>query len=88
MQSYTVDLAGVRRIDELHDRLGEGLRLPDWYGRNLDALFDHLTEMEGQLFIDGIEEIDEDLKPYVDRFRAVLQDAKEANPLIQIVIGS
>lgn len=32
---------------EAHEHLAEQLALPDYYGRNLDALYDVLTEREG-----------------------------------------
>ena len=41
---YFVDLTGVENRTELHDRIEQELPVPDWYGRNLDALYDVLTE--------------------------------------------
>jgi ribonuclease inhibitor len=32
---------------EAHEHLAQQLALPDYYGRNLDALYDVLTEREG-----------------------------------------
>ncbi len=43
-QVYYVDLAGVSTKDEFHKLLAEVLPLPDYYGGNLDALYDVLTE--------------------------------------------
>jgi ribonuclease inhibitor len=34
--------------DDFHDAIAEGLALPHWYGRNLDALWDVLTGMVGR----------------------------------------
>ena len=31
--------------DMLHDTLAAALDFPDWYGRNLDALYDCLTDL-------------------------------------------
>ena len=33
--------------EHLHDTLLKELELPEWYGRNLDALYDCLTELTG-----------------------------------------
>ncbi len=33
--------------DEMHSYLKEKFQLPDYYGRNLDALYDCLSEEEG-----------------------------------------
>ena len=39
-------LDGALGLDAIHDQLAETLHFPDYYGRNLDALFDCLTEIE------------------------------------------
>ena len=43
----TVILEGSRMIDRVavHNHLAERLQLPSYYGRNLDALYDVLTEL-------------------------------------------
>jgi RNAse (barnase) inhibitor barstar len=40
-----VVLAPSASTGEFYDRLASALRLPDWFGRNLDALWDVLTEL-------------------------------------------
>ena len=85
MEIYKVDLAGVTGIAQLHDRLAEALPLPEWYGRNLDALNDALSEMQGEILIQGIEEADDDMTDYLDRFQAVCIDADRDNPLLRIM---
>jgi ribonuclease inhibitor len=40
----SIDLAKVDPIEKLHARLKRSLHLPDYYGANLDALYDVLTE--------------------------------------------
>lgn len=39
-----IDLGGIKNKSDLHDLLSESLHFPEYYGRNLDALFDLLTE--------------------------------------------
>lgn len=43
----TVKLDGARLCDreEAMDTLGAALALPEWWGRNLDALYDCLTDL-------------------------------------------
>ena len=45
----TIVIDGERMLNRraAHDHLAERLSLPDYYGRNLDALYDLLTEREG-----------------------------------------
>ena len=39
-----IDLAQVKSRTDLHDLLARNLDFPDYYGKNLDALFDCLTD--------------------------------------------
>jgi RNAse (barnase) inhibitor barstar len=58
---HTVEHAGWRfghlegaRIEtrlELHEAVSEALVLPDWYGRNLDALADVLRDVDGRMLL-------------------------------------
>ena len=41
---FTVDFKDVHTYFDVHERLFEGLELPDYYGANLDALWDCLTD--------------------------------------------
>ena len=41
---FAIDLAGVATAAELHRRVRAVLPCPEWYGDNLDALYDLLTE--------------------------------------------
>ena len=42
-----LDARRMEERGEAHAYLRERLDLPDYYGRNLDALYDCLTEMSG-----------------------------------------
>lgn len=44
-----------------HDYLMEALDLPDYYGKNLDALYDCLTEIECEIELVNAGEVDEDI---------------------------
>lgn len=50
-REYRIDLKGVRSMKALHARLDGKLPFPEGYGRNLDALYDFLTEYGGQMRI-------------------------------------
>jgi ribonuclease inhibitor len=41
---FYINLEGVSTKEQFHDALAVELPLPDYYGRNLDALYDVLTE--------------------------------------------
>ncbi len=81
--SYIIDLAGVEDRTELHDRVEQGIPLPEWYGRNLDALYDVLTEPEfggGCLicFI-GCSEIGDGMTRYLSAMKHMCKAACEEN---------
>ena len=61
----------------LHDALAEQFRFPAHYGRNLDALYDLLTERPGvyRVEIEKPEALEEHLGGYYRVFLRVLDDA-------------
>lgn len=71
----------IRDRRELHGVLAAGLDFPDWYGGNLDSLYDCLTEpAERKLIVVNSRELTEALGPYAHRFLQVLTDASRENP--------
>mgnify|MGYP002514582791 FL=1 len=44
-----------------HDYLKEALNLPDYYGKNLDALYDCLTEIDGEIELVNADEVESDI---------------------------
>ena len=80
MRSATIPGREIAGSAALHAALSAQLGFPDWYGRNLDALYDLLTE-PGEPFcvtITDSEALRERLGGYYDRFLRVLADAGAA----------
>ena len=48
MKQITIDCAAIDSRDTFHDILAQALSLPEWYGRNLDALHDLLAATTGE----------------------------------------
>lgn len=46
MTHITVNCTGLETKAQLHNLLVDALAFPDWYGGNLDALYDCLTDLE------------------------------------------
>ena len=43
--NLTVDLSGIKTVEDLHNELKEAFEFPDYYDGNLDALHDCLTDI-------------------------------------------
>ena len=73
---------------ELHAYMKEQCQFPDYYGNNLDALYDVLTERSEPLEIkvEYAEELKEILCGYGEAFLETLQDAAAENERITIEI--
>jgi len=71
-----------------HDHLARQLSLPDYYGRNLDALYDLLTERgeETLLVVTESAAITEALGDYGNALLDTLRDAALNNPSLNIQI--
>ena len=52
-RAVTIQLEGVSSKEELHERLARALEFPDYYGRNWDAFWDCITELN----LDDISEM-------------------------------
>lgn len=74
-----MQLDGILIKKEGHDYLIEALVLPDYYGKNLDALYDCLTEMECEIELINADEVDEDI---LETFK----DAANENNLLKFKI--
>ena len=70
----------------LHTLLAEGLSLPEWYGRNLDALHDCLTDIPEVTYVRLLnwEAVEAALGSYGKAARRVMEQADLDNPNIHI----
>lgn len=80
MRSVTISGRDINGSAALHAAIAAQLAFPDWYGRNLDALYDLLTEPGERLFVTVTDSaaLRERLGGYFDRFLRVLSDAGAA----------
>ncbi len=72
----------IRSAEDLHTALAQTLALPEWYGHNLDALYDCLTDIDCPIHLTLAHF--EDLGDWASGFRAVFHDACMENPLLTI----
>ena len=69
-----------------HSHLAQRLDLPEYYGRNLDALYDVLMEMAGEIVLEDPAAVTESLGRYGEALLSTMQEAAERNPELTITI--
>lgn len=84
MKEIVLDCASVTDPEAFHDILVETLVLPQWYGTNLDALYDCLTAITEQTEVKLLNF--GQLGEQYAGFATVFRDAADANPRIRIEI--
>ena len=83
----TIDFRGVRSHSQAHDLLAERLSVPHYYGRNLNALYDVLTERSEptEIHIFSRRELLEELGDYGAGILEVFRDAARENPALIVL---
>lgn len=79
MRTILLDLKTAETIEEVQKRLKEALGFPDYYGGNLDACYDMLTEITEETCIEVCVSEYPELASYLKKLRRVLADAQEEN---------
>ncbi len=88
MREVIIDAELVISKDRLHDILYKELDFPEWYGRNLDALYDMLTSCgETRLTITNHEALHRNLGNYGDLILRVFKEASEENPYFKFSVN-
>ena len=63
-----------------HEELKRAMGLPEWYGRNLDALYDLASTMKGEATLIDSRVPLKELGEYGERLIETLKDADRDNP--------
>ena len=82
MNNITLKLDKFSKKEELHSYLKKKMKFPDYYGENLDALFDCLTDISTDTAVDIKYDADNKLQRAV---LAVFSDAVAANTHLAII---
>ena len=87
---YKVDFREVKYYMEIHEVLKRDLEFPDYYGGNLDALWDCLTDMLCDISIIEIYNSEVISKKYHEEWQEIIKVFKETKHAytVEIVIGS
>lgn len=86
MQEVYVKVSEFDNMEEIHEYLAEKLEFPAYYGKNLSALYDVLTEISDDtriiLDMEGISE--EGMFDAAERMAEVLGDAADGNEYLEV----
>lgn len=89
MITCVLDGREIQDRDKLHDVLSASLSFPEWYGRNLDALYDCLTDMQEEVEIRFLWEdiLREHLGGYAEALIKAVCVSAEENSRIRLVFA-
>ncbi len=77
MNTITLDFSGVKSYWELHEYLKETFQLPDYYGHNMDALWDCLYccyDHSITIVLKNLSAIPKDLTPEIEIMLELFRD--------------
>ena len=85
MKQFYIDCTGISK-EELHRALAETLDFPEWYGNNLDALYDELASISQETLVvlcnfNAAE-------PSCKGFKRVMKDAESENAAFHVVFDT
>ena len=86
MKNVIIDCEKLLHRKEVHLYLAQMLDFPDYYGKNLDALFDCLTDMEECIVVLKDESALYQTDNYGTKVLKVLEEAAQANPKLKLEI--
>ena len=86
-RNIVIDISGACDKAELHSIIRDRLGFPEYYGGNLDALYDCLTEFGSSCTIvfRGAEDADEKLGGYITAMKRVCAEAVLQTPGLNII---
>ncbi len=86
MKIVVLDGRKMTDRETAHTYIKRKLQLPEYYGKNLDALYDCLCEMSGvQIILTYVSEMKDNLRRYADNLLNVFEAAEEKNPKISVI---
>ncbi len=79
IKEINLDLTDCKYIRDFHERVRVSFDFPEWYGKNLDALWDLLSEpLSANVTVIGVDTMTNDLREYFLKVIHVFEDVKIA----------
>ncbi len=77
MNTITLDFSGIKSYWDLHEYFREVFDLPDYYGRNMDALWDCLRcsfEEKTTIYLKNLHALPKELHPAIPAIQELFRD--------------
>ena len=86
MRHCTIYLNDIETKEQLHSRLKGSLMLPSYYGNNLDALKDCITDFREdiEIVVCGLDRFSEKDLSYAEALKSVLLDCADEDEHLKI----
>lgn len=90
MKKILIDCTKITSPGVLHETLARELCFPEWYGNNLDALADCLSEIceETELVLLHWQALDDRLGDYAGKAVFVCHSISEENPNLRVTLAN
>ena len=85
MRKITLNFNKPMARRQIHEQIAAAFGFPEWYGKNLDALYDCLTSITDDTCV-GIYEASWRTDPYLPKVIRVFRDAEEENPHLAVFL--
>ena len=86
MKQVILDGSAITTRTQFHDAVAQQLQLPEWYGRNLDALYDLLSTCPPTVLTLTNASALKEMFRYGDNLRLALEDAARDNPNLTLIL--
>lgn len=88
MKTIIIDGNEIISMNNIHRIFAEELCFPEWYGRNLDALYDCLGDVteEVEIIVENTDELEENLGISFKKLCRLLEDVSAENDYISVEI--
>lgn len=77
MNYIILDFSGIKSLWQLHEYFKDVFELPDYYGRNMDALWDCLRcsfEEDTTIILKNLHSMPKDMHPIIPTIQELFQD--------------
>ena len=86
MEEKIIDCTKIHSQEDLHEIFRQILCFPEWYGCNLDALYDCLTDISGKVRLLDWEVAEDRLGAYGKKAKKVIAAAAVYNTHLDLYI--